>query len=176
MGFGLVAAPLSGDGPNAVRQKLAEFQRAPTAGALDYAWPYLDSPDATIRQAARKAVQAQPFPQWKDRAIEEKATWASLELLRALVESCPADEAPALSPHLCEQITTLRFESMDPAQMKAAVRVTRLVFERLGPVSEDERQQMVDLWSHLAAPSDAAAAADLRALLEYLRNVRPRRS
>jgi len=160
---------------DSVRRQLAAYQRVPAPTALDFAWPYLDSPDSDLREAARKAVQAQPFAQWKERALEEKNTWASLEILRALTESCPRGEAAALSPHLCEQISTLRLEAMDPAQLRAAIRLTRLVFDRLGPVSEDERQQMVDAWSHLPPPTDAPAATDWRALLEFLRAVHSRR-
>jgi len=176
LGLAFLATSRAADDADSIRRQLAAFQRAPNPAALDFAWPYLDSPEAGLREAARKTVQAQPFADWKDRALEEKSTWASLEILRALTESCPRGEAAALSPHLCEQISTLRLEAMDPAQLRAAIRLTRLVFDRLGPVSEDERQQMVDTWSHLSPPADALAATDWRALLEFLRAVHPRRS
>src|SRR6218665_3712140 len=55
---------------------------------LDSVWPYLDSENATIREAARQTIQSLPFAAWRDRALEEKSTWASLEILRALTESC----------------------------------------------------------------------------------------
>src|SRR6185295_8711480 len=99
---------------------------------------------------------------WKDRAIEEKNTWASLEVLRALAESCPREQGRDLSPHLCEQMTTLRLEQMEPAQLRAAMRLVRLVIQRLGPVSADELQQMRDLWTNLPAPADAGVARERR--------------
>lgn len=158
----------------AVVRKLAALRKAPDATALDVAWAHLDSPEPAVREAARQVVQALPFEKWKDRAIEEKGTWASLELLWALAESCPREEARALSPHLCEQITTLRLEQMEPAQLIAAMRATRLMFERMGPLSEDEVHQMRDLWTNLPAPADAGAARERRELVEFLGKARPR--
>jgi hypothetical protein len=158
---------------SAVRRPAAP-QKMSDAKVLDEVWPHLDSPEASVREAARLTVQSLPFEKWKDRALEEKSTWASLELLRALAESCPRNEAAALSPHLCEQITTLRLEQMEPAQLIAAMRVTRLVIERMGPVSEDELHQMRDLWGHLSAPGDAGAAREREVLIAFLNKARPR--
>jgi len=139
------------------------------ASVLDAAWPYLDSEDAAIREAARQSIQTLPFDAWRARALDEKSTWASLEMLRALAESCPREKAQELSPHLCEQITTLRIEHMDEPQLLAAQRLTRLIFEKLGPVSNDERHQMLDLWSSLPPPIGAAANRDREELIQYLR-------
>lgn len=153
--------------------KALPAQQAPST-ILDSAWPYLDSQNAAIRETARQAIQSLPFAAWRDRALEEKSTWASLEILRALAESCPRKLAREVSPHLCEQITTLRIEQMDEPQLLAAQRLTRLVFEKLGPVSEDERHQMLDLWSALPAAPGDLANRERQALLDYLRQVRPR--
>jgi hypothetical protein len=153
-------------------RRLQELRQKGGPATLETAWPFLDSEHAAIREAARQAIQAQPFETWKARAIEEKRTWASLEILRAVVESCPRDQKSQLSPHLCEQITTLRIEHMDEPQILAALRLTRLVFEGLGPVSEDERLQMLDLWSGVPL---AVATKERQKLIEFLQTVRPRR-
>lgn len=81
-----------------VLRQLQEIRQKGGPAALDTAWPFLDSEQAAIRGAAREAIQAQPFETWKARALEEKSTWASLEILRALVESCPRDQRAQLSP------------------------------------------------------------------------------
>lgn len=168
--FCLLAGFASGAEDSAsILRKLGELRKTPDSGALDVAWPHLDAAEASVREAARLVVQAQPWEKWKGRALEEKRTWASLELLRALAESCPRDQAARLSPHLCEQITTLRIEHMDAAQWRAAIRVTRLLWERLGPLSGDELQQLRDLWTHLPVPADGAAAREQKELLEFLR-------
>jgi hypothetical protein len=153
---------------NAAQQKLAEFQGRADVKALDVAWPYLDSSDCAVREVARKAVLAQPFDSWKQRALDEKKPWASLEALRALIEACPQTEAAALSPHLCEQITTLGIEQMNEAQQLAALQLTRQIFARLGPVSSDERTQMLDLWAHFPEPLTGRAKAEVVRLVAFL--------
>jgi hypothetical protein len=152
----------------ALQQKLASFQGRVDLKALDIAWPYLDSTDCGVREVARQAVEAQPFDSWKQRALDEKKPWASLEALRALIEACPPGQTAALSPHLCEQITTLGIEQMSEAQQLAALRLTRSIFLRLGPVSPDERAQMLDMWSHFPEPLTGRAKAEVARLIAFL--------
>ncbi len=130
-----------------LRHQLEAFHGKQDPKAVETAWPHLDSPDRFIRWAARTAIEFQPFSSWKDRALAERRTWAALEAMLALARSCPPDQAKALSPHLCEGITTLRLEQMSEDQLLAAIRLTGLVFTRLGAPTEDERRQMTDLWT-----------------------------
>jgi hypothetical protein len=164
---GANAAP-SEEAARAAQQKLAVFQGRADPGAIDVAWPYLDSPDCAVREVARHAVEAQPFDTWKQRALDEKKPWASLEALRALIEACPKAEAAALSPHFCEQISTLGIEQMSEAQQLAALQLTRSIFVRLGPVSADERTQMLDLWSHFPEPLTGRAKAEVNRLVAFI--------
>lgn len=150
------------------QQKLAPFQGHTDPKALDVAWPLLDSTDCAVREVARVAVEAQPFDSWKQRALDEKKPWASLEALRALIEACPKSDTTALSPHLCEQITTLGIEQMSEAQQLAALQLTRQIFVRLGPVSADERTQMLDLWTHFPEPLTGRAKAEVVRLLAFM--------
>lgn len=152
----------------ALQQKLAAFQGRVDPKALDMAWPYLDSTDCGVREVARLAVEAQPFDSWKQRALDEKKPWASLEALRALIEACPPGQTATLSPHLCEQITTLGIEQMSEAQQLAALQLTRSIFLRLGPVSADERTQMLDMWSHFPEPLTGRAKAEVARLIAFL--------
>jgi hypothetical protein len=125
------------------------------ADDADGAWADLDSPKPALRDAARKKIEARPFHAWKSRAMGETRPWASIEALLALCHACPFSEGPALRPHLCESITTLRIEQMSDEQTLAAVRLTRLVCTRFGEPTEDERQQMIDLWSRFVPPQSA---------------------
>ena len=133
-------------------QERAQGEDRVRADDLESAWADLDSPKASVRDAARKKIEAEPFTSWKARAIGETRPWASIEALLALCHACPLSEGPALRPHLCESITTLRIEQMSNEQTLAAVRLTRLVCTRFGEPAEDERQQMIDLWSRFAPP------------------------
>jgi hypothetical protein len=114
------------------------------------------------------AVEAQPFDTWKQRAIDEKKPWASLEALRALIEACPHAQASDLSPYFCWQLTTLGIEQMNEAQQLAASQLTRAIFVRLGPVSAGERTQMLDLWSHFPEPLTGRAKAEVARLLAFM--------
>ena len=172
LGLGLSCALALGaatpEPATAIPPQLAALRDHADPHALDVAWPYLNSRDPALREAARQAVEAQPFDTWKQRALDEKGTWASLESLRALIEACPKAQAAELSPHLCEEVTTLRIDEMNEAQQLATLQLTRAIFVRLGPVSADERSQMLDLWSHFPGPLTARARAELTRLVEFL--------
>ena len=154
-----------------IERELAAFHHGRDPAALEIAWPHLDSPDRFIREAARRAIAAQPFDSWKNRALGETRTRAALEALSALVEKCPTAQADELRPHICEGIMTLHIEGMSAAQRLAAVRLTRRVFARLGGPSEDERGQMADLWSHFI-PAKSGGSAESRELGQALRALR----
>ena len=162
------SATLANDPAKAVRQKLAVFQGRVDAAALDAAWPYLNSPDCNIREVARLAVEAQPFDTWKQRALDEKKPWASLEALRALIEACPHAEAAGLTPQLGQQMATLGIEQMSEAQQLIALQLTRAIFARLGPVPADVRARMLDLWSHFPEPLTGRAKAEVARLVAFI--------
>lgn len=157
-----------------LRKQLTALHGRQDPGAIEKAWPHLDSPDRSIREAARLAVEAQPFETWRQRALGETRTWAALEALLALVRTCPRAQAEELRPHVCEGIMTLHLEGMSAEQQLAAVRLTRLAGTRLGPSSADERSQMTDLWTHFLPPENPVAKAspvlgrEIRELLKFL--------
>lgn len=157
-----------------LRGQLAAFHGRQDARALETAWPHLDSADPSIREAARLAVEAQPFASWRQRALGETRSLAALEALLALVRACPPAEAEELRPHVCEGISTLHLEGMSAGQQLAAVRLTRLACTRLGPPSADERSQLTDLWTHFLPPKNAVAKDSpalgraIRELLKFL--------
>ena len=94
----IVAAAMGADStPAAARQKLAALRSQADPHAVDIAWPYLNSTDPSVREAARLTVESQPFDSWKQRALDEKSAWGSIEALRALTEACPKAEAADVS-------------------------------------------------------------------------------
>ena len=84
-----------GSEARALRRKIEAFHGQPNPKALDFIWPHLNSPDRSIRYAARIALEAQPVEQWKDRALAEKSADAGITALLALarVGGKPAQEA-----------------------------------------------------------------------------------
>ena len=125
-----------------LRRSLEAFHGRADAKAVETAWPHLDSPDRFIRWAARTAIEFQPVATWQQRALGEKRPWAALEAMLALTRCAKPD----VKAHLCEGITTLTLEQMSEEQQLAAIRLTGLVFTRLGAPTEDERRKLSDLW------------------------------
>jgi putative heme-binding domain-containing protein len=78
------------------RRRLEEFHGLVDVAALDAAWPYLDSADPALRYAARTAVEHQPVSTWKERALAETRTTASLTALLALARSREPDVAGSI--------------------------------------------------------------------------------
>jgi hypothetical protein len=162
-----------------VAQEKVRAENRGRAADPENAWADLDSSEASVRDAARKIIEAQPFHTWKSRAIGETRPWASIEALLALCHACPLSEGAVLRPHLCEGITTLRIEQMTGEQLLAALRLTRLVCTRFGQPTEDERQQMIDLWSRFLppppenkqTPEQRGITRELRELLSLLGSV-----
>jgi len=57
---------------------------------------------------------------------------------------------------------------MSEAQQLVVLQLTRAVFTRLGPVSADERSQMLDLWSHFPGSRTDRARAEVTRLVAFL--------
>ena len=67
------------------RQRLATFLGHRDPKAVDLAWNFLAHPDRFIRYTARAVLEFQPVDSWREKALAEMNTQASLEALLALV-------------------------------------------------------------------------------------------
>lgn len=68
----------------ALRHRLESLQGKADPKALDFIWPHLNSPDRSLRYAARIALESQPVTTWQTRALEEKSADGGLTALLAL--------------------------------------------------------------------------------------------
>ena len=68
----------------ALRRKLEAYHGKANPKALDFIWPHLNSPDRSLRFAARVALEAQPVTTWQTRALEEKSADGGITALLAL--------------------------------------------------------------------------------------------
>ena len=137
---------------------------------LEGAWRQLDSPQRSVRLAARRVIEAQPFATWYRQALGETRDWAALEALYAVMEACPPDQAEEIRSHVCEGLTTLRIESMTTEQRRAAVHLTFFTATRHGRLSDDERAQMIDLWTQFL-PVEAQREDRSSPFIEELRTI-----
>jgi hypothetical protein len=120
-------------------------------GLTEDTWKQLDSSEASTRDEARAVFEKTPVDQWLERALVEHRSWAALELMEALCTKLPPARFGVVAPHLCEQLMTLRIESMDPAQQQAAIAMSRKLLEKLRPHGADQRAQLIDVWTSVAA-------------------------
>jgi putative heme-binding domain-containing protein len=110
------------------RRKLEAYHAGPKAGAVDFAWPYLNNKDRFIRYAARIAIENQPVNQWQDRALNEKdpviLTQAAIALAR--------QGNPSVKSKLLRSLMTVNYSGLSDEQQVDLVRAFELVFARMG--------------------------------------------
>ncbi len=102
----------------------------------------LGSTDRFQRFAARVALEHQPVEKWRDKALAETNTQASLEALLALVRvsaPCPSHAKPgspkpdpALREKVLEALARIKFADLSFEQRAHLVRVYQVLFNRFG--------------------------------------------
>ncbi|MCA8992505.1 MAG: c-type cytochrome [Planctomycetaceae bacterium] len=152
-----------------LRHRLEALHLGDHADAVDIAWPYLAHSDRYIRTAARTAIEHRPQEEWAERALNEKHLQTGLEALLALarvqerptkkpgegVDTPPVAEystaTTAADPRLERLISILGAlhrltDEGKPtyAQSLQAARVLQLSLLRLGPPTEEVRNDIVE--------------------------------
>ncbi len=145
------------------------------ASADEALWLRLGSASPAERVAARRALMRTPLAQWQERAFRESRPAAAIECILALCEVVPQARAREITPHICELITTLTIEQMSAAQQLALVRANRRVITRLGPLSQDENQQLLDLWKHVPLAESKPLQTETAALVALLQKENARK-
>ncbi len=133
----------------ALRRRLESLHGEPTPGAVDLIWPHLDSPDRWIRYAARIAIEAQDPKLWKNRALGETRTNASLTALLALARVGDASLHQELTAALLRRLRTKLTEE----QNLTALRALDLVFIRMGRPESGPARSAIDVLLSLQHPS-----------------------
>lgn len=110
------------------RRKLESYHGGPKAGAVDFAWPYLNNSDRFIRFAARVAIENQPVNQWQEKALNEKdpviLTQAAIALART--------GNPAVKSQLTKALMGIDFSKLSDAQQVDLARAFELIYARMG--------------------------------------------
>lgn len=127
-----VAAVPEPEGPEAEarlqRRELSTLARKPDPARIDTLWPVLASPDATLRYAARIALEHLPTAAWKDRALAETNRLPGLSALLALARVGDAADQPALLGSLARW----PLDSLPQELFLLKLRVIELSFARHG--------------------------------------------
>jgi putative heme-binding domain-containing protein len=133
-----------------LRHKLERFHGKTDPGAINFAWPHLDSPDRFIRYAARIAIESQPVAQWQSRALSETRTNAGLTALLALAR-CGGKETQS---DLLHALAKFPLDGLSEAQQLEKLRVIELSFIRQGhPSPELAKMAIEKLDRHYPAKS-----------------------
>jgi putative heme-binding domain-containing protein len=148
----------------ALRRKLEAYHTKNDAAAIDFAWPHLDSPDRSIRYAARVAVEHQDPGRWRARALVETRVTALNQALVALVRAEPK-QSPAV---VVDALARVPLDRVNEEQALEALRVYGLAFIRMGRPDAQTRAKVVARLDPLLPSPSEAVNRELAQLLVYL--------
>ena len=136
---------------NKIRKELETYHSGAKKGAVEAAWPYLDSEDRFVQYAARIAIEHQPTATWKEKVYEEKNAIKKINAVIALARQGDASQ----QVKLINALTAIDYTSLSAGQQIDLVRAIELVLSRMGkPNSSIERKIGSYLASHYPAKSD----------------------
>jgi len=147
-----------------IRHKLESFYGRQDPKAIQTAWPFLASNDRFLRYAARIAIEWQPIPQWKERAITETNTQAGLAALLGLARCGPKET----QRDLLMALKKFPFDSLSPTQKLEKLRVVELSFIRQGRPDADFAKLAIEKLDQLYPNGNEYMNRELSQLLIYL--------
>lgn len=149
-----------------LRRVLEQLPAEESGGAVAKLWPHLGSTDRWIRHAARLALERQPLPVWRDRALTERDRAASLTALLALSRVGPPESREAL----LRRLASLPLHEVSEAQKIAAARIAALACIRMGEASAVELESLREQFEPLYPASTTALNHDLCRLLVFVKS------
>lgn len=147
-----------------LRHKLESFLGKPDPSAINFAWPHLNSDDRFLRNAARLAIESQAVALWKDRALAETKTEASLTALLALAR-CGGKET---QNDLLMALKKFPFAALTEDQQLTKLRLIELSFIRQGRPAPELAKLATEKLSALYPSASLHLNAELVQLLVYL--------
>ena len=174
----------------ALRHKLEKLHNGMHYDGVQQAWPYLNHKDRFIRYAARVAIEHRPREEWREKALAEKDTEASLNALLALARSYqrkdkgrgegidappPTYEGDAADGKFAgaraEILTALdkhNWNDLTPEQRITLLRTYEVTFCRAGPPDAEQRKQIIEKFDTLLPAPSYELNNELAQLLVYL--------
>jgi len=147
-----------------IRHKLEYYHTKQDRNALVYIWPYLNSPDRSIRFAARLAVENQPVQWWRGKAVSENQPQAAIMALIALARA----EDKQSQQTAFDAFMRIPLKRLPREQVAEALRAIALVFIRLGKPTDEQKSQLTAKLDPLFPYDDMAVDHELARLLVYL--------
>lgn len=142
---------------NKVRKELESYHTGARNGAVDFAWPYLNSKDRFIQYAARIAIEHQPVSTWQDKVFVERDPISLTIAAIALARQGEKSQRDRLLNALME----IDYSSLSETAQVDLVRAFELVLSRFGKPSPTMASKVVTYLS----PSYPAQSDVLNQLL-----------
>ncbi len=146
------------------RRKLEAFHTKADPAALDVLWPYLNSPDRSLRYAARVALERQDLSLWKSRALAETKIDARIQAMCALTRAGGKE----LQAEVLARLNALPFEQLTEEQFLDALRTYGLAFIRLGGKTPETAKAVIDRLNGLYPSNSELLNRELCNVLVYL--------
>jgi len=124
---------------NLLRRQIEQFHQGPDPRAVAFVWPYLKHPDRFIRYAARLALEHQPAPTWKDKAIQEKDPVTATHALIGLIRQ----SKPEWKASIYASLLAINHRSFSQSQTLDLLRAYELAMLRLGMPDEQISHQII---------------------------------
>ncbi len=147
-----------------LRRQLEAFHGHADPKAIDFAWPYLSSPDRFLRWAARTAIEFQPAAEWQDRALAESDLEGRLTAMVALARC--GDHS--IESKIVKALNWVDWESLSHDQKLELLRAYGLTFARMGKPAADVGKSVVALLNRRFPCDDVQLDRELSALMVYL--------
>ncbi len=147
------------------RRQLEAFHGVQDDQAVATAWPFLDSEDRFLRNAARVAIESQSPDSWAQRVFSEVSPQAKVTAAVALARS----GQPEYREPLLKSLSALNGKELNKSQLLGLLRAYALTFIRLGAPTEAERQAVIRQIDPLLPTSDADINTELIRVLTYLK-------
>lgn len=136
---------------NKIRKELESYHLGPKEGAVEAAWPYLDSEDRFLQYAARVAIEHQPVEQWQDKVYAETDAVKKIQGAIALARQGGGDQ----QDRLLGTLTEIDYVSLNTGQQVDLVRAIELTLSRMGKPGTGAQKKVRDyLASHYPAEPD----------------------
>lgn len=160
-----VQARSEGAQVRAERQAIEAYHLKSDPEAVSKFWKYLDSPDRSLRFAARTAIEKVPAKEWATKALTEEKPFARLAALLSLARVGDKSQQSAVVDSLLE----LDFAKLKQQERFDLLRAYALTFIRLGaPTPEQRKAVAASLMPHYPStiPAENIELSDLLGFLE----------
>ena len=145
------------------RRRLEGFHPPAAPGTVESIWPALGQDDATVRHAARVALEAIPAAQWREKALSETQSRTGLTACLALARvGSREDQGPLL-----QSLSRWTLSSLDETDYLIKLRVIGVSFSRHG-IPDAIRPRALEKLSTQFPTGSKAKDLELLALLAAL--------